>query len=218
MANPIDGNAFQELGSNSVKVIIRPSGKSDTPTILDFKVIFLNLDELDEDLDIRRRQIYCIVKKEYEKEKKLYESSPEYGGKVKNGTYIRKFYVLDPATGTKISILIAIQRYKDMEQKRTRTFYGGLFMRRYQYLIYQIFRILMEKAMNMWNADSPDPTGFFTNGRITVNEHCTVWMIGIKLYYRVFKWFRLRFFPSSPPKDAWEFLSKLYTLCYSYGL
>ena len=41
-------NGDAEFEASGVKVIIRPV-KQTFPTVLDFKVIFLNLDELDED-------------------------------------------------------------------------------------------------------------------------------------------------------------------------
>ncbi len=158
-------------------------GKHKNEISFNSPIILINLDELDPDICIRSGQISEIVLRAYEEAKKNYESSSEYEGWVKNGTYKRKICVVDPIDGANITFEVRMQRYLNKNEGRTHAFYGGIYMPYFPLLICQALLILGQKAASEFHTDQECNE----SDKLTLREHCFSWHISIQHYYTLFR-------------------------------
>ena len=129
----------------------------------------IDLDSLDEDSIQRSKELYKMLCEKYAEAKRTFEGSNT--GIVKNGTYFRKFVLLDPVDGELVIIHIVMQRYKHKKDGHTHTFYGDIFMAYLPFLIRQVLTVLSEREA----LDTP-----------SLQVYCQSWGITAKLYYGFF--------------------------------
>ncbi len=156
--------------------------KSKTKVFFDSPILLINLDQLNPDANIRRIQLFEIVTNAYEEAKITFESSPEYGNRVKNGTYTREFIVTDPIDEVKISFIVKIQRYFNKDEGHTRTFYGGIYMPFFPFLICQALLILGEKIDSELNHEP----GSRKSDKVNLQKYCDSWHITVRKYYGLY--------------------------------
>ncbi len=94
--------------------------------------------------EVIQQKLQAYIQACYDRQKKLYESSENYAGHVKNGTYERSIDFLFPDEGKTITIRLVMQRYKNKQTKETRSFYGGMVVPRVSLLTGQAITMLIE--------------------------------------------------------------------------
>ena len=183
--------------------------QSSAPGSINQLFLQIDLDDLSEDPSCRARDLRVMLTDLYRKEKGKYEKS--HNSVVRNGTYPRKFALLDPIDNNAVYIIIVMQRYKHKEENRTRTFYGGLFMPRCPYLLSQVITILSERELSIEYARQWQET----EKQSTVLEYCLSWGITVRLYYSFFAQVMARYSAEAGACSRKEFREFLCSLSYS---
>ena len=194
--------------ADMAKVTGQAAKRSSALGSVDELYLDIDLDELSEDPSLRSYELYRMLCDKYEEEKKKFESS--HSDIVKNGTYARKFILIDPIDHNNVSVYIIMQKYKNKKNRSTRTFYGGLFMRRLPYLIRQAITILSEREA----AGMHGGQGTKDGKKPRLQDYCRSWGITIGLYYSFFDRIRRSFSPllgDCSRKQLKEYLGRL---CY----
>ncbi len=111
-----------------------------SPMVIEF------IPEENDSEEVIQQKLQAYIQACYDKQKKLYESSKNYAGHVKNGTYERAIIFLFPDEGKNIKISLVMQRYKNKQTGQTRTFYGGMVVPRVSLLTCQAITVLAEMA------------------------------------------------------------------------
>ncbi len=109
--------------------------------------VYINLDDYSEqDMEKIQEELEKVIQGCYDDLLSIYESSDEYEGHVKNGTYKRDVKIAFPEEGKAIKITITIQRHKEKSGK-TRSFFGGLIVPGYSLLTCQAILLLAARSV-----------------------------------------------------------------------
>ena len=190
------------------EVYAHPAKESSALGAINQISLLIDLDELSEDSDERRLELFKLVKDAYAEEKKKFEES--HDDIQKNGTYFKKYILLDPIDGKDISMFIVMQRYKYKADQHTETFFGSIFLPHLPYLVSQVITILSEWE-EIVNSHSK---GAASEKLPTLLEYCQSWGITPKLYRSFFRRIKAWYSALSGDLSRSGFQNYLHSLCY----